>query len=101
MSDTVTISRKLARELLIDTISELSELAWSANWMIGTEISLLSAITDGNRNDFFPELLSRARELAEALNEWPDPEVDFDYENPTFIPFDIALAKYGSKEPQS
>ena len=107
MTDTVTISRDLARELLIDTISELSELAWSAGWMIGVEISLLVAMKNDNRNDFFsPELLSRARDLAEALNEWPNPEVGaWDGPEPVwdggFIPFDVALAKYGIEEPQS
>ena len=86
---------------LADYMSDLSEEAYSASWMLGLEYILWGAIIDGPRKygrlDITVEHIAKLKNLSDACGGW----VTFDDEKgETFVPLDKWLRTYESNQNQ-
>lgn len=79
MSETVSIPRKQAVDLLRDRMSDISEEHYCAGWLGGNEHYIYSALCGGDRHygmgEISDEALAEVRALSEALDGWHDGNV--------------------------
>jgi hypothetical protein len=90
---------KPAEKRLTDYMSDLSEQASNATWMLGLEYVLWSAIVDGPRKygrlDITDDHTARLKELSDACGGW----IIFDDEKgETFVPADEWLLLYQANQ---
>jgi hypothetical protein len=91
-----------AARALADAMSGLSEAAWHAAWMEGTEYALWAAVVDGpytwGRLVITPLQIAGLRRLADAAGGWV---VHDDEREETFMPMAEWLARFAAWRPRA